>query len=103
MYASINGAAANVTVRLAGGVLGSVEAAPTLPLGTPLDDRHELIARRGVASDRTVDTQVAQSSVSVTTDDDVDRYTDTDDEFADCNRGNANTTSSVSTTTRGTS
>ncbi|MDY0167707.1 MAG: hypothetical protein RBS80_14260 [Thermoguttaceae bacterium] len=81
VYASINGAAANVVVRLAGGVLGSVEAAATLPPGTPMDDRHELIARRGVASDRTVDTQVAQSSVYVTTAAGVDRYTDTDDEL----------------------
>ena len=81
VYAGINGAAANVIVRLAGGVLGSVEAAATLPPGTPLDDRHELIARRGVASDRTVDTQMAQSSVYVTTAAGIDRYTDTDDEL----------------------
>ncbi len=79
--ASVNGAAANVILRLAGGVLGSVEAAAILPPGTPMDDRHELIARRGVASDRTVDTQVAQSSVYVTTAAGIDRYTDTDDEL----------------------
>ena len=81
VYASVNGFAANVVVRLAGGVLGGVEAAATLPPGAPMEDRHELIARRGVASDRTVDTQVAQSSVYVTTAAGVDRYTDTDDEL----------------------
>lgn len=79
--ANVNGAAANVIVRLSGGVLGGVEAAATLPPGAPLEDRHELIARRGVASDRAVDTQVAQSSVYVTTAAGVDRYTDTDDEL----------------------
>ncbi|MDZ7617532.1 MAG: hypothetical protein U1E05_11035 [Patescibacteria group bacterium] len=81
VYASVNGATANVVVRLAGGVLGSVEVAATLPPGARLEDRHELIARRGVACDRTVDTQVAQSSVYVTTAAGVDRYTDTDDEL----------------------
>ncbi len=81
VYAAVNGATANVIVRLAGGVLASVEAAATLPSGTPITDRHELIARRGVASDRVVDTQVAQSSVYVTTAAGVDQYTDTDDEL----------------------
>ncbi len=81
VYAAVNGATANAVVRLAGGVLGSVEVAATLPPGAPLADRHELIARRGVASDRAVDTQVAQSSVYVTTAAGVDQYTDTDDEL----------------------
>ncbi|NLF73919.1 MAG: hypothetical protein GX575_33335, partial [Candidatus Anammoximicrobium sp.] len=44
-------------------------------------DRHELIARRGVACDRVVDTQVPQDSVYALTADGESRYTDTDAEL----------------------
>ncbi len=47
-----------------------------------MHDRHELIARRGVASDRVVDTQVPQSSVYVWSDSGADDFTDTDAELA---------------------
>jgi len=73
--------AANVIVRLAGGVIGSVEAGVTLPAGTPMQDRHELIARRGVASDRVVDTQVGQSSVHAWTAEGHEQHTDVDAEL----------------------
>ncbi|HUT94699.1 MAG TPA: hypothetical protein VMY37_34905 [Thermoguttaceae bacterium] len=75
------GRAANVIVRLAGGVIASVEAGATLPAGAAVEDRHELIARRGVASDRVVDTQVAQSSVYAWTDAGHRQHTDVDAEL----------------------
>jgi hypothetical protein len=82
IYASTaDGRAANVIVRLAGGVVGSVEAGATLPGGTAMQDRHEMIARRGVASDRVVDTQVGQSSVYAWTSDGQQQHTDVDAEL----------------------
>ena len=84
IYASMagsEGGAANVIVRLAGGVVGSVEAGTTLPDGAAVQDRHEMIARRGVASDRAVDTQVAQSSVYAWTDAGTEQHTDVDAEL----------------------
>jgi hypothetical protein len=82
IYASMaEGRAANVIVRLAGGVVGSVEAGTTLPDGAGIQDRHEMIARRGVASDRVVDTQVAQSSVYAWTDAGTEQHTDVDAEL----------------------
>jgi hypothetical protein len=58
-----------------------VEAGTTLPAGTRIHDRHELIARRGVASDRVVDTQIPQSSVYVWGEPGLDEFTDTDAEL----------------------
>ncbi len=83
VYASIDGElAANAIVRLEGGVLCSVEVATTLPPGSATHDRHEIIAGRGVASDRVVDTQVPQSSVYVWNDQGAACFTDTDAELA---------------------
>ena len=73
--------AANVIVRLASGVIAGVEAGATLPDGAAIQDRHEMIARRGVASDRVVDTQVAQSSVYAWTDAGHQQHTDVDAEL----------------------
>ena len=82
LYASMaEGRAANVIVRLAGGVIASVEAGTTLPAGAAVQDRHEMIARRGVASDRVVDTQVGQSSVYAWTDAGHEQHTDVDAEL----------------------
>lgn len=72
--------AANLVVRLASGALASVEASVQLPAGSPPVDRHELIARRGVASDRVVDSQVPQHSVYLFTPEG-QAYTDTDAEL----------------------
>lgn len=72
---------ANVLLRLSSGVLCGVEAAVSLPAGTAMQDRHELIARRGVACDRVVDSQVPQSSVYAFTGDGAAQYTDTDAEL----------------------
>lgn len=79
--ASISGRLANVIVRLAHGVVCGVEAVAALPAGTAMIDRHELIAQRGVACDRVVDTQVPQDSVYAFTADGARRYTDTDAEL----------------------
>ena len=82
VFASIHGdGAANVIVRLAGGEVLSIEAGTTLPPGAEMQDRHELIARRGVASDRVVDTCVPQSSVYAFTGSGPRQYTDTDFEL----------------------
>ena len=82
IYAAIDGErAANAIVRLENDVVCSVEAGTTLPAGTRMHDRHELIARRGVASDRVVDTQVPQSSVYVWSDSGAGEFTDTDAEL----------------------
>ncbi len=82
LYASIQEQrAANVVVCLESRVVCSVEATAMLPADSPMQERHELIARRGVASDRVVDTQVAQSSVYAFTDGGAAEYTDTDAEL----------------------
>jgi len=72
---------ANVILRLKNGVVCSVEASTSLPPGTSQLDRHELIARRGVACDGVVDTQVPQSSVYAFTAEGNRQYTDTDAEL----------------------
>jgi len=78
---SMAGSVANVIVRLANGSLEGIEAGAGLPAGRAMVDRHELIARRGVASDRVVDTQVPQSSVYLYGDAGVQQWTDTDTEL----------------------
>lgn len=72
---------ANVVLKMASGVLCGVEAGAALPSGSPMHDRHELIARRGVACDRLVDSQVPQSSIYTFTGDGGVQYTDTDAEL----------------------
>ncbi|MDR2117625.1 MAG: hypothetical protein LBP87_14705 [Planctomycetaceae bacterium] len=72
---------ANVLVRLSDGSIASVEAGTTLPSGQKTLDRHELIARRGVTSDRVVDTHIPQYSVYLFDKTGVQTYTDTDAEL----------------------
>jgi hypothetical protein len=55
--------AVNIIVKLANRISCSVECSVMLPPNAEVLDRHEIIARRGVASDRVVDTQVPQSSI----------------------------------------
>lgn len=73
--------AVNIIAKLANDVSVSIECSVKLPENAEEIDRHELIAARGVASDRTVDTQVPQSSVYVFTDKGEEHYTDTDTEL----------------------
>lgn len=82
LFAVFNGKnAANVIVKLADGLNCSVECSVMLPPGTEEIDRHEIIARRGVASDRAVDTQIPQSSIYAFTGNGEKRFTDTDSEL----------------------
>ena len=74
-------AACNILARLADGVSASVECGAKLPAGTADMDRHEIIARRGVACDRAVDTQIPQYSIYEWTDRGVTAFTDADAEL----------------------
>jgi hypothetical protein len=73
--------AVNIIVKLQNGMSCSVECSVMLPDGAEIIDRHEIIARRGVASDRVVDTQVPQSSIYTYTAEKETRFTDTDAEI----------------------
>ena len=75
------GKVANVIVTFANGMSASVECSAALPDGAAEIDRHEIIARRGVACDRVVDTQVPQASIYAFTEQGVKTYTDTDAEL----------------------
>jgi len=72
---------ANLILKLDNGILCSIEISTQLPQNSILQDRHEVIGRRGVASDLMVDTQVAQSSVYTFTKQGEITYTDTDMEL----------------------
>jgi len=74
-------AACNILARLANGMSASVECGSMLPAGAAALDRHEIIARRGVASDRAVDTQIPQCSIYEWTTDGVATFTDVDTEL----------------------
>ena len=74
-------AACNVLARFANGMSASIECGSKLPAGTADLDRHEIIARRGVASDRGVDTQVPQSSIYEWTSGGMQTFTDVDTEL----------------------
>jgi hypothetical protein len=73
--------AGNAIVRLDNGALCSIEVGVQMPSDTPMVDRHEIIARRGVTSDLVVDTQVPQSSIYIYTSKGENRYTDVDMEL----------------------
>ena len=81
LYATAAPRAMNVVARLADGVIASIEVGTSLPKGKAIEDRHELIARRGVASDRVVDTQLRQESVYIWSDTQRASYTDVDHEL----------------------
>lgn len=68
----------NTIVRFQDGKSGCLECGTALPESQKSMDRHELIARRGVASDRAVDTQVPQDSIYLWTSNGNETYTDTD-------------------------
>ena len=81
-HATLTGrGAGNVIVKLSNGIIGSVEVGATLPPGSFPVDRHEIIARRGVACDLVVDTQVPQSSIYTYTGRGVETYKDVDNEL----------------------
>ena len=74
-------AACNILARLGSGMSASVECGINLPAGVEVLDRHEIIAKRGVASDRGVDTQVPQSSIYEWTEKGTATFTDVDTEL----------------------
>jgi hypothetical protein len=75
------GCAINVLAKLANDVNVSVEIGTGLPKGAEPYDRHEIIARRGVASDQTVDTHTKHSSIRCWNADGATDYTDVDTEL----------------------
>ncbi len=72
---------ANLIVKLDNNILCSIEVSIQLPDNSSLQDRHEIIGRRGVASDMVVDTQIVQNSVYTFTEKGELSYTDTDMEL----------------------
>ena len=73
--------AINVLAKLANDVNVSVEISTGLPKGAEPYDRHEIIARRGVASDQTVDTHTKHCSIRCWNADGAADYTDVDTEL----------------------
>lgn len=73
--------AINVLAKLANDVNVSVEIGVGLPKGAEPYDRHEIIARRGVASDQTVDTHTKHCSIRCWNADGAADYTDIDTEL----------------------
>ena len=76
-----DGRSGSVIIRLDNGVVGSVEVGNQIPCGEPEVDRHEIVARRGVASDIAVDTQIPQQSIYLFKTDGDEVYKDTDSEL----------------------
>ena len=82
LQAVINGnQTGNVILKLDNDILCSVEISTRMPSGSDLADRHEIIARRGVASDLVVDTMIPQNSIYSYTDSGETRYRDVDMEL----------------------
>jgi len=73
--------AVNVLAKLANDVNVSVEIGTGLPKGELGYDRHEIIARRGVACDQTVDTHTQHASIRCWDQSGAVEYTDVDTEL----------------------
>ena len=81
VMAVANGAAINVLAKLANDVNVSVEIGAGLPKGEAGYDRHEIIAKRGVACDQTIDTHTPHMSIRAWNADGITDYTDVDTEL----------------------
>ena len=81
VMAAASGAAINVLAKLANDVNVSVEIGAGLPKGAEPYDRHEIIAKRGVACDQTVDTHTKHESIRCWGADGMAEYTDVDTEL----------------------
>lgn len=81
VMAVANGSAINVLAKLANDVNVSVEIGAGLPKGEAAYDRHEIIAKRGVACDQTVDTHTPHTSIRCWGADGAVDYTDVDTEL----------------------
>ncbi len=76
-----NGRTGNVIVKLDNGVIGSVEVGNLLPSGKSDLERHEIVARRGVANDLPMDVQIPLQSIYTYTEDGEAGYRDVDFEL----------------------
>ena len=81
VMAVANGPAVNVLAKLANDVNVSVEIGTGLPRGEAGYDRHEIIAKRGVACDQTVDTHTPHASIRVSGANGMEEFTDVDTEL----------------------
>lgn len=81
VMAVAGGAAINVLAKLANDVNVSVEISAGLPKGESAYDRHEIIAKRGVACDQTVDTHTPHASIRCWGAKGMAEYTDVDTEL----------------------
>ncbi len=81
VMAVANGSAINVLAKLANDVNVSVEVAAGLPRGEAAYDRHEIIAKRGVACDQTVDTHTPHASIRLSGAKGMEEFTDVDTEL----------------------
>ena len=81
VMAVANGAAINVLAKLANDVNVSVEIGAGLPKGETGYDRHEIIAKRGVACDQTVDTHTPHASIRCYGAKGAEEFTDVDTEL----------------------
>ena len=81
VMAVASGSAINVLAKLANDVNVSVEIGAGLPKGAEPYDRHEIIAKRGVACDQTVDTHTKHESIRCWGVDGMAEYTDVDTEL----------------------
>ena len=81
VMAVANGPAINVLAKLANDVNVSVEIGANLPKGELCYDRHEIIAKRGVACDQTVDTHTPHASIRCWDANGAVEYTDVDTEL----------------------
>jgi len=81
VMAVANGSAINVLAKLANDVNVSVEIGAGLPKGELGYDRHEIIAKRGVACDQTVDTHTPHASIRCWDAKGAVEYTDVDTEL----------------------
>ncbi len=81
VMAAANGPAINVLAKLANDVNVSVEIGAGLPKGESGYDRHEIIAKRGVACDQTVDTHTPHASIRCYGAKGAEEFTDVDTEL----------------------
>ena len=81
VMAVASGNAINVLAKLANDVNVSVEVGAGLPRSEAAYDRHEIIAKRGVACDQTVDTHTPHASIRVSNAKGMEEFTDVDTEL----------------------
>ena len=81
VMAVANGAAINVLAKLANDVNVSIEIGAGLPKGEAGYDRHEIIAKRGVACDQAVDTHTKHESIRCWGAKGMEEFTDVDTEL----------------------